>query len=561
MKTGACLHACFCQGFVSFFSDFFFFAPSGCSRIPSRGVLSSRVLGWGPCVRSKAELIDSRTGQVETRQKLPICPFPLYTLHLTDMSRNGLSRHPQGIRPLSKLPTVSQSSEIPVDTSSVEAGFDFDGSEHDDDDDQSIHFPDPATYRRFLLFHILALIPTAAFLIACIAASWQVRSLCRLGTTSSTKYSHRRESCRILLDDQLMVTCFLLGSITWLASYACRRASWHLSSFIIPYCFSASRTTGFETSSAERAVTFTAISLQSLSTEGLRLISFYLVGCVLIAARAMKSFHPQPSLLEAQNGLPRWAWRLSFRDPRFCCALWASLACEWSSMTRRISLQEPYALTIGEFDLIPLGATCEFAFGSIQIIHQVGLYKPTSSERPPENASSTFHQEVRPTSSPEFSSELSSFRPRRISEERQVPNERTGLKRGSGHDVTLGSSSGRNESHYGAMHDSNVQRRTYQIDSERSDPITEPEDQTDTETISDLSRDLELEQRLEDEVEELLLTKERAELESVLGVSLPEIPIALCMLWRIDAMLWCIGSGVSPPYFCLFRLTFPKKLT
>ncbi len=62
-----------------------------------------------------------------------------------------------------------------------------------------------------------------------------------------------------------------------------------------------------------------------------------------------------------------------------------------------------------------------------------------------------------------------------------------------------------------------------------------------------------LDQELEEEVERFLVAKERSEVEAVLGVPLPEIPVALCALWRIDAMLWSVGSSVSSPSPPLFH--------
>lgn len=57
-----------------------------------------------------------------------------------------------------------------------------------------------------------------------------------------------------------------------------------------------------------------------------------------------------------------------------------------------------------------------------------------------------------------------------------------------------------------------------------------------------LASELDALTRLEDQIDRLVATRTRVKLEQSLGASLPELPVALAALWRLDNALWSVGS-------------------
>lgn len=72
--------------------------------------------------------------------------------------------------------------------------------------------------------------------------------------------------------------------------------------------------------------------------------------------------------------------------------------------------------------------------------------------------------------------------------------------------------------------------------------------------------DLALARALEMEMDALLRARARKELQDALGASLPDVPVVLCSLWRVDAALWNWGAGVSAVrYSILPALSFNER--
>uniref|UniRef100_V5GRB7 Uncharacterized protein n=1 Tax=Kalmanozyma brasiliensis (strain GHG001) TaxID=1365824 RepID=V5GRB7_KALBG len=216
---------------------------------------------------------------------------------------------------------------------------------------------------------------------------------------------------------------------------------------------------------------------------------------------------------------PDWAWRLSFRDPRFFVAAWSSIA--W--------------------------ALAEFGFGAFQILHQVALYKPVDDDDDNELA-----REANATQSNGAAGQsgfsLLSGHPGVSNDQVSTPERSSGKARRMSAGRALESARQRlvqptsdaaRQQNYGATGSSEpVENGSH------SEAVTDEEGSSiaSGSSFSNATISL-LDQELEEEVERFLIAKERSEVEAVLGVPLPEIPVALCALWRIDAMLWSVGSS------------------
>ncbi|CDR99275.1 hypothetical protein [Sporisorium scitamineum] len=313
-----------------------------------------------------------------------------------------------------------------------------------------------SSYRKFFFCHVLALVPSLVILIAALLGSLQTRQLCHLedanqvnasdGHLHSTHSEYHKGQCRSILDGQLLASTLALGLVGWLASYTSRK---------------------------DTVIVTVAIAMQVLIAESLRVLSFYWACCILVTAlylypiQERYSHRPDVLLQVSSNSVPDWAWRLSFRDPRFFVAAWSSIA--W--------------------------ALAEFGFGAFQILHQVALYRPADVGDDTSGflVDGDALQQGRATAGQSGFSLLSGHPG--VSTE-QVPTP----ERSSGKARRMSAS------------------RAFEQARQRLE--------------------------LEEEVERFLIAKERSEVEAVLGVPLPEIPVALCALWRVDAMLWSIGSSL-----------------
>lgn len=422
-----------------------------------------------------------------------------------------------------------------------------------------------SSYRKFLSFHILALAPTLAILITTLISSLQVREYCHLqdpprtepSLVGSLKHSdlhtgYQKGQCRSILDVQLLLSTLALGLVGWLASYTSRKACLAFADRVIPRLLSSSisifsRSPRFQLptsengSSKDSIIVTVAIAMQALIAESLRVLSFYWACCILVTAlylypiQERNAHRPHAMQLDTSIADPDWAWRLSFRDPRFFVAAWSSMA--W--------------------------ALAEFGFGAFQILHQVALYKPAEVEDDDLEPAST-EADVSQAGQSGFS--LLSGRPGASSNEQsQTPQER-----GNGKARRMSASKALEQARQRLVQplhsDSQQQQQQQQPQNygamgSLEEAIVESEDEDEDEvegsdaTGSSFSEETIslLDQELEEEVERFLVAKERSEVEAVLGVPLPEIPVALCALWRIDAMLWSVGSSVSSPSPPLFH--------
>ncbi|GAC92977.1 hypothetical protein PHSY_000537 [Pseudozyma hubeiensis SY62] len=412
-----------------------------------------------------------------------------------------------------------------------------------------------SSYRRFFFFHVLSLLPTLVILIVALWGTIQTRELCHIQDefTSITKSRlhpahsvYQRGRCRSILDGQLLASTLALGLVGWLASYTSRKACLAFADRLIPRLLSSSlslfsRSPRFQLPRSEQGsgkdslIVTVAIAMQALIAESLRVLSFYWACCILVTAlylypiQERNSHRPHAldsiaqSLATANTG-PDWAWRLSFRDPRFFVAAWSSIA--W--------------------------ALAEFGFGAFQILHQVALYKPVDVEeelktdvadgdRPVAGQSGFSLLSGHPGANSDRVStpERSTGKARRMSASRALEQARQRLVQPS-----TESTAASRQQNYGAMGSLNEAVE----EASHSDAVTDDDDESESSRASDSDFSATtislLDQELEEEVERFLVAKERSEVEAVLGVPLPEIPVALCALWRIDAMLWSIGSSL-----------------
>lgn len=414
-----------------------------------------------------------------------------------------------------------------------------------------------SSYRRFFSFHVLALLPTLLVLIATLVGSLQARQLCHLQDTRRTQADpaplthvesnlhsvYQKGQCRSILDTQLLASTLALGLVGWLASYTSRKACLAFADRLIPRLFSSSisvfsRTPRFQLPSSQHAtakdnaIVTLAIAMQACIAESLRILSFYWACCILVTAlylypiqeRYSHQAHASASALG-----PEWAWRLSFRDPRFFVAAWSSIA--W--------------------------ALAEFGFGAFQILHQVALYKPADIDEDVEDDDDDAYALVGQTRAMAGQSgfsllsgqhafgsdqaptpERSNGKARRLSASRALQQARQRLIA-----PPSDAAAGPPLKNYGTMESQDEANEH----ANHSEAITEDEDNSSQASGSSFSTTTVslLDQELEEHVERFLVAKERSEVEAVLGVPLPEIPVALCALWRLDAMLWSIGSSVS----------------
>ncbi|CBQ72375.1 conserved hypothetical protein [Sporisorium reilianum SRZ2] len=414
-----------------------------------------------------------------------------------------------------------------------------------------------SSYRKFFFYHVLALLPTLAILIAALLGTLQTRELCHIadadqlaastGHLHSTHSEYHKGQCRSILDAQLLASTLALGLVGWLASYTSRKACLAFADRLIPRLFSSSlsilsRSPRFQLPTPEHGpgkdsiIVTVAIAMQALIAESLRVLSFYWACCILVTALYLypiqeRSAH-RPDMQTLSNSVPDWAWRLSFRDPRFFVAAWSSIA--W--------------------------ALAEFGFGAFQILHQVALYKPADvvddSSALDVDGDALQQQQGRAAAGqsgfsllsghPGISTdqaptpERSSGKARRMSASRALEQARQRLVQ-----PLNDSSAASRQQNYGAM--GSLEEAIE--DASHSEAVTDDDGDEEENSaasgssFSDATVSL-LDQELEEEVERFLIAKERSEVEAVLGVPLPEIPVALCALWRIDAMLWSIGSSL-----------------
>lgn len=423
-----------------------------------------------------------------------------------------------------------------------------------------------SSYQRFFFFHVLALVPTLLILITALFGVIKTRELCHVQDgneaafvistlTHSTHSVYQRGRCRKILDGQLLASTLALGLVGWLASYTSRKACLAFADRLIPRLFSSSlslfsRSPRFQLPTSEHGagkdsiIVTVAIAMQALVAESLRVLSFYWACCILVTAlylypiqeRNAHRLHAHDSigqLSASTDAGPNWAWRLSFRDPRFFVAAWSSIA--W--------------------------ALAEFGFGAFQILHQVALYKPADVEDDLEDADAA--QQGRSVAGqsgfsllsghPGVSSdqvptpERSNGKARRMSASRALEQARQRLIQPASD--AAASSRQQNYGAMGSLEEAVEEGRHNEAitDSEDEEEEDDDDDESSRGSASDFSTATIslLDQELEEEVERFLVAKERSEVEAVLGVPLPEIPVALCALWRIDAMLWSIGSSVS----------------
>lgn len=404
------------------------------------------------------------------------------------------------------------------------------------------------SYRRFYFWHVLALVPTLAILTAALVGTLQVRQFCHLQNSNHTHLanvdaqwhsSYERGRCRNILDRQLLLSTLLLGLVGWLASYTSRKACWALADRLVPnlvrlICFPfSSRQQSHGTApspSTDGLVVTSAIAVQAVIAESLRVLSFYWACCILVTALYLYPKQEQrdghstiAKLLETPPPLqfPNWAWRLSFRDPRFFVAAWSSIA--W--------------------------ALAEFGFGAYQILHQVGLYRPFDRSTLTAAAGNGYASNAEDDGAEPALSRVpgAAGKAKRSSPSQALEQARQKLmqpfvKNAIGSSQTPASAAA--STSYGSTSASTAVTHDA-ADAEVAEPDERSdEDESEDESLFTTSTLSILDQELEDEVDRFLFAKERAEVEAILGVPLPEIPVALCALWRIDAMLWSIGSSL-----------------
>lgn len=432
-----------------------------------------------------------------------------------------------------------------------------------------------SSYRRFFFFHVLSLVPTFVILFTALVGTLQTRQLCHLEDAKEVELSgltlrtssrlhathsvYQRGRCRKILDGQLLASTLALGLVGWLASYTSRKACLAFADRLIPRLLSSSlsllsRSHRFQLPRSEngagkdRLIVTVAIAMQALIAESLRVLSFYWACCILVTAlylypiqeRNSYHLHAQALLVErytATHDGPDWAWRLSFRDPRFFVAAWSSIA--W--------------------------ALAEFGFGAFQILHQVALYKPADVEDHIDalsnNADAMQHGRAAAGQSgfsllsghPGISSdqlptpERGNAKARRMSASRALEQARQRLVQpppdpaSTSRQQNYGAMGSLEEAVEDASHSEGVTD-----DNNDDGDVDDDDDESSRASRSDFSTTTIslLDQELEEEVERFLVAKERSEVEAVLGVPLPDIPVALCALWRIDAMLWSVGSSL-----------------
>ncbi|PWZ02134.1 hypothetical protein BCV70DRAFT_198411 [Testicularia cyperi] len=427
------------------------------------------------------------------------------------------------------------------------------------------------SYRRFYFWHVLALLPTLVVILSALAASLYVRQFCHLQNRDPAAVAHpgsrgaharhssyERGRCRDILDVQLLLSTLALGLVGWLASYTSRKACFALADKLIPRLFRftispfsrpssgqnvpTTRSAQFLTGSKEGVIVTVSVAMQALIAESLRVLSFFWACCILVtalylypkqdahtSATASRLF-PSLAAADTEPHFPDWAWRLSFRDPRFFVATWSSIA--W--------------------------ALAEFGFGAFQILHQVSLYRPSITD------------DIATGALPDLSADYSggirgderhgqsgfsllsvgraNGKAKRATASQALEQARQRL---------LEPSNPANVPNYGStVSQTNATVSTQRLQGQTAGDYENDDDDDNDDDEDRLVQEAEhsdfasstsislLDQELEEEVERFLVAKERAEVEAVLGVPLPEIPVALCALWRLDAMLWSVGSSL-----------------
>lgn len=434
-----------------------------------------------------------------------------------------------------------------------------DDEDEEEDEDGIIELGMPLTYDRFLASHVLSLLPAFSLLLALGLFAWEAP--CVLTDVGESTQEESRSLCRRMASEGSSITAFALGLVGWSASFAARHAveklvGWAASGVRLVLKRPTGTLEGGAKQEQEGAgegvlETIVFVAIRTVWLELLRMMSILMAFSVILARLARLRARVQSGDAHSEGMLS--PWDLDWYDPRFAASLWVALG--W--------------------------ATTEFVVTSTQMFDRLTLYRSAFDQphdvetdveaalvsRPDANAAVDSEEEEYIQSPIKTSFNVASAAMKRSAYASDLESSSSGNE--SGATVTARSSANNHHKVPGELagngHQQQQQqqlrkvtpeetlskaraeaRRTFlssrrittpsygSIDAVASSPASPR--QTEEEELNALQT------RLFNSLDRLIIAKKRSDLESSLGVPLPDVPLVLCSLWRIDGFLWNLGS-------------------
>jgi hypothetical protein len=391
-------------------------------------------------------------------------------------------------------------------------------------------------YRRLFLRHLLSLFPALALVVGIAFAARAIP--CEL-SRHQDKGPDAADRCDEALHANLTLAASSVGVVAWLAGWSLRPAAWLVASY-----FAAFPDIGYNEIDPV-ATTIVSIFLRNLCVEILRLFSLAVSYGLFIAEVAVNSKvgHidvPDLGAFSSDEQQPIFGvfkhFRLRARDPRFSIAMWVSLG--W--------------------------AIAETISGCVQILQQLSLYAPAlepptkpSTPSPPTPAviysppalSRALPEDGQPQPAKKRTSAQAS-NGKSAAPSTQLVHARDELSRSLHKDIKQ----------YGDTEGSSKTAISSKHVAEGSTPADAIPLMQDIDADMNEGQEAEMEAEMERNFEEMIRARQREELEETLGAALPDVPVSLCLLWRIDKVLFNVGGGVST-YFRGIALTIADSST
>ncbi len=407
---------------------------------------------------------------------------------------------------------------------------------------------DRREYRTLFLKHLLSLLPALTLVVS---VGFIARAIpCEL-PLHKEKGPDAADRCDAALHTMLTLAASTIGAAFWLAGYSLRPAAWFVASY-----FAAFPDIGYREIDPT-ATTIVSIAIQNALSVLLRLGSLAIGYALFIAEAVVNPRVADPDVLHDLSAEQRpdlagaavlRPFRLVATDPRFSIAMWVSLG--WAvaetvtgcfQILQQLSLYSP---ALDAPPAAPFQADCAASpsvagLASPKVLPGKAELSPdfAAQRRPlvsPERRPGTSNSAAGRASTTEDPSaqlehareELSKSLHREMPTYGSIPPSTAGPASSSG----IGPSSGAGILKKGAHDSPQAPQWEYGYEDERGLRlgVDADDEELDEETFDEMSK-----------------AQQREALENTLGVPLPEVPVALCCLWRLDGVLFNVGATVS----------------
>lgn len=463
---------------------------------------------------------------------------------------------------------------------------DFDEDYEDDDlgydydeEDGLIELEAPLTYGRFLASHILSLLPAFSLLLALGLSAWEAP--CVLQDVGETTQDESRRICRKMASEGSSITAFALGLAGWSASFAARRAVENLVSWTAAGLRQISQgiserksvevregeesgvTTKDDDEEESVFETIVVVVIRTVWLEVLRMLSILMAFSVILArlARLRARYHGHATSDTVNVDGMLSPWDLDWFDPRFAASLWVALG--WATtefvvtstqMFDRLTLYQhafyPPASQHDDFD-VEAGRFAQVENSAVSIeSEEEGNHKPNSPTKPSSQGATAAEMkrpdhlhgsDVEGSSSGYESGATVTARSLSRSHAKVAGNTAGNAQRPSPAERVASPSETLSKARAEAR--KSIVTTSYgAIGNSLPSPTAPQESKSQGEEGGGEEELVALQARLFSSLDQFLLVKKRSELEASLGTSLPDVPLVLCSLWRIDGFLWNLGS-------------------